>query len=161
MRFLGRARIKDAPFWKALFLGGLAGAVLALFAVASYQTSGDARFCAACHSMGPVYHQWRVSNHKQFPCIECHLPDTHILGKLAYKTKAGLNDYVHEALRAYPAVMPISEEGLRIAEKNCLRCHTSTVENTPMAAEGGRCLKCHRYLIHGRGAEKGGIRIEG
>jgi len=161
MRLLDKARIKGGPFWKVVLLGGLAGFILAVLAVAGYHASGDARFCAACHSMEQVYHQWQLTNHKQFACVECHLPDTHIIGKLAYKTKAGLNDYVHEALQAYPAVLSISEDARPIAEKNCFRCHYSTVENTPMAGAGGQCLKCHRYMVHGRGAEKGGIPVEG
>ncbi len=79
---------------------------------------------------------WQQSNHKQFACIECHLPDSNIAIKVAYKTKAGLNDLYHETLRSYPASIRYLAEARGIAEGNCLRCHYSTVGNTFMALQG-------------------------
>jgi len=70
--------------------------------------------------------------------------------------KAGLNDLYHETLKIYPAAIAISAEGREIANGNCLRCHFSTVQNTPMGAGGADCLKCHRFTVHQRGLEKGG-----
>ena len=81
--------------------------------------------------------------------------------RVAYKTKAGLNDLYHETLKIYPAAIAISAEGREIANGNCLRCHFSTVQNTPMGAGGADCLKCHRFSVHQRGLEKGGGIIVG
>lgn len=146
---------------KLLSIGVILGALLVAVMAGGYHASGNPRVCGACHSMDHVYSRWQISTHKQFACVECHLTDTHIIGKLAYKTKAGLNDLYHETLKFYPAAISISDEGREIANGNCLRCHFSTVQNTPMGAGGADCLKCHRFSIHQRGLEKGGGIIVG
>ncbi len=145
---------------KVLGLGVAAGLIIALLLAGTYHASGSPKFCAACHSMELVYTRWQQTNHKQFACIECHLPDTNIVGQVAYKTRAGLHDLAYETFRAYPAAILISTGSEDILKRNCVRCHYSTIQNTPMAQAGGNCLKCHRYLGHGRGPEKGGIRVE-
>lgn len=145
---------------KILIPGILAGAVLMAAAVLAYHQSGDARFCGSCHSMKTVYARWSASHHQQFTCTECHLPDTHIAGKVAYKTRAGLNDLVHETARSYGAGIGLSAEGRRIINENCHRCHASTIGQTLMSQGDGNCLNCHRYLVHGRGQDEGGIKVE-
>jgi cytochrome c nitrite reductase small subunit len=110
--------------------------------------------------MKPMGDHWQQSRHKQFACIECHLPDSNIAAKVAYKAKAGLSDLYHETLRSYPAAIRISAEARTIAEGNCLRCHFSTVENTFMVEGGGSCLMCHHRLVHGPAQETGGIALE-
>ena len=144
-----------------LILGVLVGAVLVAGPVIGFHASGHPRICGACHSMDHVYSRWHASTHKQFACIECHLPETNLAGQVAYKIKAGLNDLYHETLKIYPAAIAISAEGREIANGNCLRCHFSTVQNTPMGAGGADCLKCHRFSVHQRGLEKGGGIIVG
>ena len=145
---------------KILILGILVGVVLLLLTEATYQASGSSRFCGACHSMELVYTRWQQTNHKQFACTECHVPDTNIIGKAAYKTRVGVRDLAYEAFRTYPATILISTNSREILKSNCVRCHYSTIQNTPMAQGGGDCLKCHRYLGHGRGLEEGGIKVE-
>ncbi|MBP7763746.1 MAG: NapC/NirT family cytochrome c [Deltaproteobacteria bacterium] len=146
--------------FRLLALGILAGVLLTALAVGAYHQSGDARVCGSCHSMNFVRDQWRLSNHRQYTCTECHLPDTHLPGKVLYKTQAGLNDLIHETARNYPAAIGLSDRGRRIVNGNCLRCHASTVIATPMAQGGADCLQCHRYLVHGRGQDFGGISVE-
>lgn len=107
-----------------------------------------------------VHARWQISNHHQFSCTECHLPDTHIAGKVIYKTRAGLNDLISETVRNYPAGIGISADGRQIINGNCFRCHASTISGTPMIQKGVDCLQCHRYLVHGRGQEDGGIKVE-
>lgn len=145
---------------KLLASGVLVGVVFLLLAAATYQASGGSRFCAACHSMEFIYKRWQTTNHKQFACIECHIPDTNIIGKVAYKTRVGIRDLAYETVRAYPATILISANSGEILKSNCIRCHYSTIENTPMVQDGGDCLKCHRYMGHGRGLEEGGIKVE-
>lgn len=145
---------------KYLIPGILIGILLMAAAVLAYHQSGDARFCGSCHSMKFVHNRWQESNHHAFTCTECHLPDTHIAGKLVYKTRAGMNDLIHETARDYPAGIGLSGEGRQIVNGNCTRCHASTIVNTPMAQGGADCLKCHRYLVHGRGQNDGGINVE-
>ncbi len=140
--------------------GILGGVVLAAILAGGYAASGSPLFCGACHSMEHVSQRLALTNHKQFACIECHLPHAVLPVQLAYKARAGLNDLFHETLRDYPAAILLSAEGRRILQGNCLRCHLSTIENTPMAGAADDCTRCHRYLAHGRGLEKGGIRVE-
>ncbi len=144
------------PPRKLLAAGIIVGALAVAVMVAAYHASGNPLVCGACHSMDHVYKRWHMSNHKQFACTECHLSDTHLAGKLLYKTKAGLHDLYYETLKIYPAGISLSAEGREIANGNCLRCHFSTVQNTPMGAGGANCLKCHRFIVHQRGLEKGG-----
>jgi len=148
--------LTSLPPKKLLASGVIAGAFLVAFTVGGYHASGSPKMCGACHSMDHVYSRWQISTHKQFTCVDCHLPDTHLVGQVAYKIKAGLNDLYHETLKIYPAAIAISAEGRGIANGNCLRCHFSTVQNTPMGAGGADCLKCHRFSVHQRGLEKGG-----
>jgi cytochrome c nitrite reductase small subunit len=149
------------PPKKLLSAGIIAGALLVAATVGGYHASGSPKMCGACHGMDHVYSRWQISTHKQFACIDCHLPDTNLAGQVAYKIKAGLNDLYHETLKIYPAGIAISAEGREIANGNCLRCHFSTVQNTPMGAGGADCLKCHRFTVHQRGLEKGGGIIVG
>lgn len=146
--------------FKIFISGIITGIVVMAVTVLAYHQSGDARFCGSCHSMNPVHHQWKASPHHQFTCTECHLPDTHIVGKVSYKARAGLNDLIHETVRDYQAGIGLSPHGRQIINGNCIRCHASTIANTPMAKDGADCLKCHRYLVHGRGQDDGGIKVE-
>ena len=143
-----------------LTLGIIAGIVMAVLFGAAYQVSSDSRFCSSCHSMKLVHNRLQATHHKQFACIECHMPDTNIAGRVVYKARAGMNDLNHEMFRDYPAGIDLSATGYEIINQNCLRCHASTIAKTPMAENGGNCLKCHRYLVHGRGVDEGGIKVE-
>jgi cytochrome c nitrite reductase small subunit len=145
---------------KFLAAGAIIGILLTLISIGGYHAAGVPSFCISCHSMKYVGSQWKQSQHKQFACIECHMPDSNIAERITYKAKAGMRDLYHETLRDYPASIRISSEGRQIAEGNCLRCHFSTVEKTLMASQGGQCLKCHHGLVHGTGLETGGIKIE-
>jgi len=145
---------------KFLAIGVGLGILITLTAMGTYHAAGSPVFCLSCHSMQDVGSAWRQSRHKQFACIECHLPDGNIAVQAAYKAKAGMRDLYHETLRDYAAFIDISDEGVSIAEGNCLRCHFSTVQGTFMASEGGACLACHRELVHGVESRIGGIHVE-
>ncbi len=149
----------SAPL-KLLALGILAGVILLFLTSSIYQAAGSSKFCGACHSMELVYKRWQATNHKQFACIECHMPDTNIVGKVAYKTAVGIRDLTHETFKTYPAAIVLSTGSGEILRSNCARCHYSTIQNTPMLQGGGDCLNCHRYLGHGRELEEGGIKVE-
>jgi cytochrome c nitrite reductase small subunit len=148
---------KVIPFLTA---GALIGVLLTGFSIAGYHAAGSPVFCMSCHSMKDVGATWSKSRHKQFACIECHLPDSNIAVQVTYKAKAGLHDLYHETLRAYPAAISISPEAREIADGNCLRCHRSTVENTFMVGGGADCIKCHHGLVHGTDKAAGGIKVE-
>lgn len=145
---------------KILLAGTCIGVLITLISVEGYHAAGSPSFCISCHSMKEVGAAWNKSQHKQFACIECHLPDSNIAVQVTYKTKAGLHDLYHETLRAYPASISVSPEAREIANGNCLRCHYSTVENTFMVEGGADCIKCHHGLVHGTGIGAGGIKVE-
>jgi cytochrome c nitrite reductase small subunit len=157
---LGKHNKPSKPVIAVLVAGAFIGILFTLISIEGYHAAGNPVFCLSCHSMKEVGFNWKQSRHKQFACIECHLPDSNIAVQVTYKAKAGLHDLYHETLRAYPAAISISPEAREIAEGNCLRCHFSTVENTFMVGGGGDCLKCHRSLVHGTGKEAGGIKVE-
>jgi len=146
--------------WRPAWLCLLAGIIITLAAVTGYQYAGSSGFCSLCHSMEHVHAQWQLSRHKQFACIECHIPAGNIIEKITYKTRAGINDLVHETLRSYPAYIMLSARGRDIINSNCLRCHFSTVEKTMMIGSARSCSKCHRNLVHGKYLQGGGVKIE-
>ena len=142
-------------------LVGLAVAVIGMVAAGSgYALAESPSFCGSCHSMEQAHTSWLASNHKQFDCTDCHLPNRNLATKMAAKTVTGMTDVYHEVLRDYPALMSLTTQGRAIVADNCLRCHQSTVENTAMAGGGQDCTKCHRGLVHGTNMSRGGIQIE-
>ncbi len=136
------------------------GLVLAAVSAGGYHLAGTPQFCAACHSMAQVHAGWQQSNHKQFACIECHLPDSNLVHQVGYKAAVGMRDLYYETLRSYPDAIKLTDGGRKIVNENCLRCHYSAVEKTNMASGGANCIQCHRNLVHGTSLAKGGISIE-
>ncbi|OPY88426.1 MAG: Cytochrome c-type protein NrfH [Syntrophaceae bacterium PtaU1.Bin231] len=141
---------------RILAAGVIAGIALCLLLAVAFNLSGTTRFCAACHSMQPVSAGWQISTHKQFACVECHLPNTHIVGRVAYKMVAGARDLVAETLGTYAMPITISKSGAGHVNQNCLRCHFSVMEKTALSGATSNCIGCHRFLVHGRGHEKEG-----
>ena len=146
MQYLQRApMLKKAPIAAAM----IAGIVLMACLVAGYHASAQPGLCIACHSMNDVGRTWQMSNHKQFDCVDCHLPPSNKAGKLFYKTRIGLHDLWHETIRDYPASLTASRSARSIAGSNCVRCHYSTMERVSAFAGGQPdCLKCHRRIVH-------------
>ena len=148
--------------WKILGTGAVLGLIFTLLCAGAYHYMGTSSFCMTCHSMEGVGSQWKLSRHKQFACIDCHLPTGNPLKRVLYKAHSGLNDLFHETTGNYPVFIRLSEKARLIASSNCLRCHFSTVEKTPMIERDQDCIRCHRRLIHGKGLMtiKGGLENE-
>lgn len=146
--------------WKLFLVGVVSGVALLLAAGAGYHWAGTPGFCGTCHSMERVHRTWQHSNHRQFDCIECHLPHRSFAESFYYKAKAGLRDVSDEFGRDYGIVTPVSAEAARILQDNCFRCHSSTVSGTRMTQQETQCIQCHRNLVHGRGEPKGVSRSE-
>jgi len=145
---------------------GVAGAIimlaLAVVMSASLAYVDQPQFCGSCHSMNEVYATYSMSNHKQFTCGDCHLPQQNFAVKLTAKTKSGISHVYHETLKDYPEPLTVSAGGRVILADNCRRCHSSTIANTPMAVSGKNCTDCHRGLVHeeinfGKNLGKGGL----
>ncbi|WP_425060684.1 Cytochrome c nitrite reductase subunit NrfH [Sporomusa carbonis] len=120
----------------------------------------NAAFCSSCHSMQRVAATWQVSNHRQFTCGDCHLPHDNIVHKMYVKSQTGMHDTYHEFLRDYPDTIKLTANARAIVDSNCLRCHAYTVGNTPLAAGGQQCTKCHRGMIHNQIVVKEEVRVE-
>jgi len=146
--------------WRLIAMGACLGAVFMLLVFSGYHFGGVSFFCGSCHSMENNYFAWKTSRHKQFACIECHLPRGNVAYSVTYKTYAGIRDMVGETTRAYPFTIKLTKHARSIANSNCLRCHFSTIENTPMAKGNTDCMKCHKFLVHGRPMGLGGLKIE-
>jgi cytochrome c nitrite reductase small subunit len=145
---------------KLIILGFGAALAAMACAVGGYTMAESPRFCGSCHSMDYVYLTWQESNHKQFECTDCHLPNRNIVTKLIAKAESGSRDVYHETLRDYQPTIMVTQSGRAILADNCLRCHQSVVEDTGMAAGGQDCTKCHRTLVHGRNLSGGGVKLE-
>lgn len=134
-----------------LIFAGIIGALLGVTAFAGGLSYADKpSFCGSCHSMFNVYTTWQDSNHRQFSCGECHLPQENIAAKLYVKGENGMRHTYHEVMRDYPDTIETTETAKKIASANCLRCHASAVRNTSLAAGGQDCTSCHRQLVHRR-----------
>lgn len=132
-----------------LVLGAVVGAILMAILVQLYHVSASPKVCTGCHSMVDLGSTWQRSNHKQFACVECHMPAGNIASKLFYKTRAGLHDLWHETIRDYPASLALSAGPRTVVHGNCLRCHQSTVERVTMIPGAAiSCTKCHRRTMH-------------
>lgn len=146
---------------KLMLLGALAAIVGFAIAGGGIAYADKASFCSSCHSMQHVAVTWQESNHRQFSCGDCHLPQENIVEKMIVKGQTGMNDTYHEFLRDYPDTIQISAKGRAIVNGNCVRCHAYTIGNTFMSASGGQaCTKCHRGMIHNQIVVKESVRVE-
>ncbi len=142
--------------WKLIGMGSAAGAVVVMIIFSGYHFAGKSIFCGSCHSMENNYFTWQTSRHKQFACTECHLPAGNAAYTVLYKGYAGIRDVVGETTRSYPYTIKLTNTARTIANSNCSRCHFSTIETTNMASGGADCMKCHKFLVHGRPVPNGG-----
>jgi cytochrome c nitrite reductase small subunit len=130
-------------------VGVVLGMVVMALVIGGYHVSAEPGACITCHSMAGDGSAWLASNHKQFACVECHMPSSGAVTGVAYKVRAGLHDLWHETLRDYPASIVASQEVVKIAQGNCIRCHRSTVERVAgFAGEWPSCTGCHRRIAH-------------
>ncbi|MCK9226976.1 MAG: NapC/NirT family cytochrome c [Syntrophorhabdaceae bacterium] len=162
---MGRKNREDSDFnavikrhvWKLIGMGFAFGAIVMIVIFGGYHFVGRSTFCGSCHSMENNYFTWKVSRHKQFGCIECHLPTGNIVYTVLYKAYVGARDVAGETARSYPFTIKLTSRARTIANSNCARCHFSTIETTSMAKGNADCMKCHKFLVHGRSVVGGGF----
>lgn len=127
--------------------------------VASY-LSDDPTTCMNCHIMAPQYATWNHSAHREKTnCNDCHVPHNNVFNKYFFKAKDGIRHATMFTLRREPQVIFIKEEGEKVVQENCIRCHSDLLSdeklmNRTMAYEHHRgerqCWECHRETPHGR-----------
>lgn len=132
---------------------GLGAYVVHISRAASYM-SDDPATCVNCHVMNPQYASWQNSSHARVAtCNDCHVPHDSTLAKYAYKAKDGLRHSTIFTLRKEPQVIRATKEAQHVIQHNCLRCHTSVVEEVNRSAihnPDRSCIECHREVPHGR-----------
>jgi len=140
-------------------LAGLFLYVAHISRVASY-LSDDPSTCMNCHIMAPQYATWSHSAHREKTnCNDCHVPHNNVVNKYYFKAKDGMRHATIFTLRREPQVIFIKEEGKRVVQENCIRCHSDLltdekVLNYTVVYQHERterpCWECHRETPHGR-----------
>lgn len=149
--------------WKlpvAFVSGVFAGLGLYTFVISNAVSylSDAPETCINCHIMIPQYSTWRHSGHgRETNCNDCHVPHNNFLNKYYFKAKDGMRHATIFTLRAEPEVIRIKEDGQRVVQENCKRCHEFLIANVSSKdvtydnyiSEGRkRCWDCHQYVPH-------------
>jgi len=124
--------------------------------------SATPSFCGTCHAMKEPKAAFMQSPHREQNCTECHLPHDNAAIYMIAKAKTGMVDAYHETVRDYPAVIRLSGEAKQTVNDNCLRCHSTTMEQVHKSVgdADANCLKCHNKVAHGSYHAGGGIKVE-
>ena len=123
--------------------------------------SDDPKTCINCHVMNTEYVSWTKSSHREnATCNDCHVPQNNFINKYYFKAKDGLRHATMFTLRQEPQVIVIKEEGSKVVQKNCIRCHNDLITDNKIIAktkefdhfrtDGRKCWECHREVPHGR-----------
>ena len=145
-----------------LILGVIVGLSLYIYRISNAVSylSDNPETCINCHVMNPQYATWNHSSHREAAnCNDCHVPHNNILNKYYFKAKDGLRHASVFTMRNEPQVIYIKDEGKKVVQQNCIRCHEQLVTNNSgiIRFEASRhfrmersCVDCHREIPHGR-----------
>lgn len=138
---------------------GLTLFILKISKAGSY-LSDDPKTCVNCHIMAPQYATWDHSSHREVAsCNDCHVPHNNVFNKYYFKAKDGMRHAYMFTLRKEPQVIQIHEEGQKVVQNNCIRCHSNLIQNDKLTAwnkvtnherSDRPCWDCHREVPHGR-----------
>lgn len=157
--------IVPPPKWRlpvAIVTGIFIGVAMYAFYISNAVSylSDSPETCINCHVMVPEYASWQHSAHRQWTnCNDCHVPHTNAAEKYYFKAKDGMRHATIFTLRNEPQVITIKEEGQKVVQDNCKRCHSflneevGTLEINVHEAQHGQgklCWECHREVPHGR-----------
>ncbi len=141
------------------FLVGLGFLVLHIANATSY-LSDRPEACMNCHVMAPQYATWQRGSHGRFTvCNDCHVPQDNVIRQLAFKASDGMRHSLMFTFRLEPQVIHVKEAGIAVLQENCIRCHTSLVQQSSLVettfdlvkhGKGKLCWECHRETPHGR-----------
>lgn len=158
--------IKPPPGWRTivvLVVGILVGLGIYVFYISNAISylSDDPKTCINCHVMNPQYSTWFHSSHRErATCNDCHVPHDNVFDKYFFKAKDGIRHATVFSLRNEPQVIYIKEEGAKVVQQNCVRCHNDLITDNKMLTktrefdhfrtDGRYCWTCHREVPHGR-----------
>lgn len=123
--------------------------------------SDDPEVCVNCHIMTPQYSTWIHSAHRENAnCMDCHVPHDNFFRKYMFKAKDGLRHATLFTMRAERQVISIEEEGKKVVQNNCIRCHADLFDKDKLISQtkgeyqthhnNRECWECHRETPHGR-----------
>ena len=138
---------------------GLAAGLGIIFMATAMEVSSKPAFCGSCHIMKPYYESWKHSSHKNFACVECHIPPG-VTAELRKKYEA-LSMVARYFTGTY-GTNPWTE----IDDASCLRCHERrllsgkelfgdvlfdhTAHLSSMRrGKTLRCTSCHSQIVQG------------
>ena len=141
--------------WQVAIYAAVGGAVgLAVLVgraanVVSY-LSDSPETCMNCHVMTDAYATWQRGSHGRVAvCVDCHVPHSNPVAKLAFKSADGLKHSYVFTIRAEPQVLRLSDRAVPVVQANCLRCHADQFEMVRLAGPAERkCWDCHDN-VHG------------
>ncbi|OIJ14698.1 nitrate reductase [Anaerobacillus alkalilacustris] len=138
-----------------VLLGVLIGVVVYAGSVTAIKATDTGEFCSSCHVMDTVYEAFTNSPHARLDCNDCHAPTDSIVEKMVFKAKAGLGHIYMNTIGAskIPDVLHATEDSVDVINKNCISCHSYTIENVSHDSKG-TCIDCHRQVPHGLGIFK-------
>jgi cytochrome c nitrite reductase small subunit len=145
-------------------LCALIGAVIGLGAYTLYASrswvylTDKPEACTTCHVMGSYYQSWSRSSHAvRATCNDCHVPQSGLIQKWAFKAADGLYHASVFSFGADRQVIRPREGTYEVLLANCLRCHSPLVtEFAKMSPDWASvksgaekaCWDCHRQTPH-------------
>ena len=107
--------------------------------------------CNNCHVMDAAYEGWYHGSHSSWAvCNDCHTPHAFI-PKYLVKAENGYHHVSAFTLGNIPVSIRARESSRDVIQENCIRCHTSTVEDIMEGPHtfDRNCFECHRSVAHG------------
>lgn len=105
-------------------------------------------FCSGCHVMESEFDAWsHAGAHRRKNCTDCHLPHQNMGVHYVWKTIDGLKDVVVFYSGRVPEHIKLTTHGAEVLQRNCIRCHETTVE---LINHDRQCWECHRRIAHKR-----------
>lgn len=179
MRKLWRALLRPSARWSVLALvviGIVVGIALIVLPHVGIKLTSSTEFCVSCHSMQPVYEEYKQSAHFQnasgvrAECHDCHIPSD-IPGMVKRKLEAS-ND-IYQTFVAHSIDTPekfeakraelAEREWTRMKENNSATCrschdydamdhakqHPEAARQMKIAAKDNQsCIDCHKGIAH-------------
>ncbi len=145
-----------------IITGILVGLIIYILKIsnATSYLSDDPKTCVNCHVMLPEYASWEKGSHGRVTnCNDCQVPNDNILRKYLFKASDGLRHATMFTFRMEPEVIRIKEEGKKVVQENCIRCHSNYLHPISLRAIGAKsiyqdedrtCWSCHRETPHGK-----------
>ncbi|MGY0218245.1 pentaheme c-type cytochrome TorC [Endozoicomonadaceae bacterium StTr2] len=159
-----------------LLVGAIGMASLIWTGHKSLELTGSVEFCTSCHTMEPVYKEYKQSVHfsnaagVQAICSDCHMPQD-MTGQILRKIGASNDLYQHFVTKSIDTPEQFEEKRLHLAKRvwarmeandssGCRKCHSyeamdhskqsvaAAKQMKEAAATNQTCVSCHKGVAH-------------